>query len=67
VSGLIQPAELSRSLSATILISTAGASFSRVSLSMKIDLNDSPAEQVRTGYHAGASGILVRSQLQKLF
>lgn len=30
-------------------------------------LNDSPAEQIRTGYDAGASGILVRSQLQTLF
>jgi hypothetical protein len=30
-------------------------------------LNDSPAEQIRTGYDAGASGILVRGQLQTFF
>jgi hypothetical protein len=30
-------------------------------------LNDSPAEQLRTGYEAGASGFLVRGQLQTIF
>lgn len=30
-------------------------------------LNDSPAEQIRTGYEAGASGILARGQLQTIF
>jgi len=28
---------------------------------------DSPAEQIRTGYTAGATGVLVRGQLQKMF
>jgi len=30
-------------------------------------LNNSPAEQIRTGYSAGASGVLVRGQLQTMF
>jgi len=30
-------------------------------------LNNSPAEQIRTGYSAGASGLLVRGQLQTMF